>query len=88
MDIRRCIRSHLVPKNPTALVAGRFSPVFVNDSYSKVIKSSAKYEEPKVKVKKEQTVKSKLEKWLKDHGSTLTKRAKSKLQAIIDEIYE
>lgn len=69
-------------------IAGKGNDIFVNDSYSNVIKSSAKYEEPKVKVKKEQTVKSKLEKWLKDHGSTLTKRAKSKLQAIIDEIYE
>lgn len=64
------------------------TPVFVNESYSNVIKSSPKYEEPKIKLKKEQTVKSKLEKWLKDHSHVLTKRAKSKLQAIIDEIYE
>lgn len=68
--------------------AGKYTPVFVPNSYSNVIKASQDYQPPEIKVKNKESVRSKLERWLANHKQTLSKKAINKLQAIIDEVVE
>lgn len=65
---------------------GKYNPVFVNETYSTVIKSSDEYEEPIYEPAQRQSTKSKLELWLKNHKQNLTKRSIGKLQHIIEEV--
>lgn len=65
-----------------------YRPVFVSNAYSGMIKSSSKFEAPQPKVKKVRTVRSRLEEWKRNHNKVLSRRAKNKLQAIIDELTE
>jgi hypothetical protein len=67
---------------------GKYNPIFVNETYSAVIKSSDEYEEPIHEPAQRQSTKSKLELWLKNHKQILTKRSINKLQYIIDEVTE
>jgi hypothetical protein len=65
---------------------GKYNPVFVNQTYSAVIKASEEYEEPVCEHRNRQSTKSKFEVWLKNHKQNLTKRSIKKLQYIIDEV--
>lgn len=69
-------------------IGNDYTPVFVSETYSSLVKKSDKYEAPKERVKSTKTSKSKLEDWLKAHKKVLSRRAKSKLQKIIDEVLE
>lgn len=66
-------------------VKKKYKPVFVNHTYSSIIKESDDYIPPKTK---RITPKMKLEEWLKNHKQVLTKKAIGKLKAIIDEVKE
>lgn len=64
----------------------KYTPVFVNTSYSSTIKASDKYIPPVLVKRNVVTSKELLEKWLKDHNKVLSKRAKSKLRKIIENV--
>ena len=68
--------------------AGQYTPVFVPNTYSNVIKASQEYHTPEIKVKNKESVRSKLERWLANHKQNLSKKAINKLQTIIDEVVE
>lgn len=63
----------------------KYTPVFVNSSYSSMIKSSDNYKLPKLT---RRTNKQRLEEWLNNHKQCLSKRATNKLAAIVEKIKE
>jgi len=71
-------------QNELETVSGDYKPIMVSNEYKEIVQSSPKYKEP-MKIYKP-SPKERIEEWIEDHKQSLSKRAITEMESILEDL--